>query len=118
MLANRIIQFREHNKLSVETLANLLNVSADDYLNYENGSVSPDIATITELAKIYKVTVNEFYGPAPRLTLQTNEPNDDEFQLSVDVLKFSELSIDEKELVLKYRLSENKEEILKFIEEK
>ena len=118
MLFNRIVQFREYNKIPIETIAKALNISQEEYLKYESGTIMPDMATITSLAKIYKVTVNEFYGPTPRLTLH-DDPDTTQPELNSDKeFKFAELSIDEKELILKYRLSENKEEIFDFISKK
>ncbi len=118
MLYNRIIQFREYNKIPIETIAKALNISVEEYLKYESGTITPDITTITSLAKIYKVTVNEFYGHTPRLTLH-DDPATPQAELNSDEeFKFAELSIDEKELILKYRLSENKEEIFDFINKK
>lgn len=120
MLNNRIVQFRTYNKIEPETIAKTLNISTKEYLKYEDGSVMPDIATITELAKIYKVTIAEFYGNTPRLVL--NNPDDENIFFKnndeLEVLKFSELSIDEKEMILAYRTSENKEQIYKTILEK
>ena len=120
LLNDRIVHFRTYNKIEPETLAKTLNISTEEYLKYEDGSVMPDIATIAELAKIYKVTIPEFYGSTPRLILQDSDDetlftkNADELEL----LKFSELSIDEKEIILAYRTSENKEQIYKTILEK
>ncbi len=120
MLNNRIVQFRTYNKIEPETIAKTLNISTEEYLKYEDGSVMPDIATITELAKIYKVTITEFYGNTPRLVLnnpdaKNNFPNKND---ELEVLKFAELSIDEKEMILAYRTSENKELIFKMITDK
>jgi len=120
LLNNRIVQFRNYNKIEPETIAKTLNIPTEEYLKFEDGSVMPDIGVISELAKIYKVTVAEFYGNTPRLVLHDSE---DEKLLSekkdeLEFLKFSELSIDEKEMILAYRTSENKEQIYKMIIEK
>ncbi len=119
MLSDRITQFRTHNNISPETIAKVLNIELDDYLKFEDGSVTPDISLISELAKIYKVTINEFYGHTPRLALynKTSSDEDEEFKKTLDALKFSELSIDEKELILTYRKNQNKEKFLKLLEE-
>ena len=113
MLGNRIKHFRIYNKIEPEAIARTLNISVEEYLKYENGSVTPDISTISELAKIYKVTINEFYGNIPRLTLNATE-KDELFYSSdeeLEIFKFAELSIDEKEIILAYRTSENKEKL-------
>ena len=119
MLSDRIVQFRTYNNISPETIAKVLNIDLDDYLKIESGAITPDIALITELTKIYKVTINEFYGQTPRLSLynDTTSDEEDESKKILDALKFSELSIDEKELILTYRKSANKEKIFKFLEE-
>lgn len=120
MLNQRIIQFRTYNKIEPETIAKTLNISTEEYLKLEDGSVIPDISTITELAKIYKVTINEFYGATPRLVLHDNDTGDLHFKKNVELefLKFAELSIDEKEIILAYRTAENKEQLFKMITEK
>ena len=50
------------------------------------------------------------------VTLRSNEsPQFFEFPEEYDALKFAELSIDEKELILAYRTSDSKEDFLKLI---
>ncbi len=117
MLCDRIKQFRTYNKLEAETLAKALNIDPKDYLKIESGKITPDIDIITNLAKIYKVTVSEFYGHEPRLSFfqNANDCNIDPSDDYDDVLKFAELSIDEKELILAYRTSNNKERFFKIV---
>lgn len=117
MLNNRIVQFRTYNKIEPETIAKTLNISTEEYLKYEEGSVIPDIGVITELAKIYKVTIAEFYGNTPRLILHDSEKENFSQKTNdeLEIFKFSELSIDEKEMILAYRTSNNKEELFRLI---
>ena len=119
MLSDRIVQFRKYNNISPETIAKLINIDLDDYLKIESGAITPDIALISELAKMYKVTINEFYGHTPRLALynKTSSDEDEKFKNALDALKFSELSVDEKELILTYRKNQNKEKFFKLLEE-
>ncbi len=116
MLCNRIQQFREYNKLDKKQIAEILEIDVDLYNDYENGNISPNIDIVEKLAKCYKVTVDEFYGYTPRLTLHA-EKDDKFFDEDVDktVLKMSDLSWDEAKLILLYRNSENKEDIIKKI---
>ncbi len=115
MLCNRIKQFRTYNNVETESLAKILKIEHSEYLKYESGEELPNIDIITTLSKLYKVTVSEFYGNEPRILELNNKDyeafNDDDYE----VLKFTELSIDEKELILAYRTSENKEQILDFL---
>ena len=118
MLCHRITHFREYNKIEPITLAKALEIDVNEYLDYEAGNKIPDIRILTKLSMIYKVTLDEFYGHTPRLALHDEssfipEKEKDEFA----VLKFAELSIDEKELILAYRITDNKERFLKLLED-
>lgn len=119
MLNERIKQFREYNNISCEILAKLLGVTAEDYLSFESGTTIPSILQIERLAFFYNITVEEFYGFTPRLTLNTNQEKlESDDPVSEITLKLSELSWDEVQLLLHYRASENKEEIIKNILDK
>lgn len=116
MLCNRIKQFREYNKLTAEQVANVIGTDVNTYNDFEKGEAIPTIDVIEALAKSYKVTIDEFYGYTPRLTLHNNniDVSDD---IPESILKMSDLSWDEAQLILYYRQLENKEEMLKsFIE--
>lgn len=117
MLSNRIKQFREYNKISCEILAKLLGITENDYINFENGITSPSIVQIERLAFFYNVTVDEFYGFTPRLTLnsQPERPVIDDDAVDQTILKLSDLSWDEIQVLLHYRNSDNKEDIIKQI---
>lgn len=115
MLCNRITQFREYNKISPDSIAKSLGITKDDYLKFESGERIPDIDTLTKLSMIYKVTLNEFYGRTPRLQLHYEEPVFSKTDEDFEALKFAELTIDEKELILAYRLTEDKTKFLNLI---
>lgn len=116
MLNNRISQFRAYNKLEPESIAKVLNIDLDEYLKYESGEAVPDINILTNLATLYKVTLNEFYGHTPRLVLNNEPPVEYTSDEDLEILKFAELSIDEKELIFAYRISNNKEQFFKILE--
>lgn len=117
MLCNRLIQFRKYNGLSIEQTAEALGVETGIYSNYENNVTVPDIDTVKKLAALYKVTVDEFYGYTPRLTLHSNNYDKPLYDDTVDdsILKLSNLSWDEQCLILKYRQLENKEDFFNII---
>ena len=103
MLCNRIKQFREYNKLDCKLVADILGITEEEYKALESNKEKPTIDIIIDLAALYKVTVNEFYGYNPRLTLQTNE-NEPQFDdVEEKLLKMSDLSWDEAQLILYYR---------------
>ena len=83
MLCNRIKQFREYNQLEPEMLAQLLGISLELYNAYEEGQEKPTIDVIDKLARVYKVTVDEFYGFTPRLQIY-DESQDRFFENDVE----------------------------------
>lgn len=120
MLCNRMKQFREYNKLDCKLVAEVLGISENEYKDFENNKASPTIDIITTLAKFYKVTVDEFYGYTPRLSLHSEE-NEIQFDdVSENILKMSDLSWDEAQIILYYRAHKNDDddEIIKKILEK
>ena len=120
MLCNRMKQFREYNNLDCKLVAEVLGISENEYNDFENNKASPTIDIITTLAKFYKVTVDEFYGYTPRLSLHSQE-NEIQFDdVSENILKMSDLSWDEAQIILYYRAhkNDNDDEIIKKILEK
>ncbi|MGN1316697.1 MAG: helix-turn-helix transcriptional regulator [Acutalibacteraceae bacterium] len=119
MLCNRLKQFREYNKLDCKLVSEILGITEEEYRDFENNKSIPTIDIITQLTRLYKVTVNEFYGYTPRLTIQS-ENNDITFEdVDETTLKMSDLSWDEARLVLYYRAhKDDNDEIIKKILEK
>ncbi len=117
MLCNRMKQFREYNNLDYKLVAEVLGIPENEYKDFENNKAAPTIDIITELSKFYKVTVDEFYGYTPRLSLHSEE-NEIQFDdVSEATLKMSDLSWDEAKLILYYRAhkNENDDKIIKKI---
>lgn len=119
MLCNRMKQFREYNKLDCKLVAEVLGIPEQEYKDFESNKKTPTIDIITDLAALYKVTVDEFYGYTPRLTLHSEE-NDIQFDnVNESILKMSDLSWDEAQLILYYRAHKDEDdEIIKKILEK
>ena len=117
MICNRMKQFREYNNLNCKLVAEVLGITEKEYKDFESNKSAPTIEIITSLAKLYKVTVDEFYGYTPRITLHSKE-NEFEFdEVSEGLLKMSDLSWDEAQLILYYRAHKDDEddEIIKKI---
>lgn len=120
LICHRMKQFREYNNIDYKMLAEVLGITEEEYKDFESNKATPTIDIIDTLAKLYKVTVDEFYGNTPRLALHSKE-NDMHFDdVSENVLKMSDLSWDETQLLLYYRLhkDDDKDEIIKKILEK
>ena len=120
MLCNRMKQFREYNNLDCALVAEVLGISESEYKDFENNKTTPTIDIITALASFYKVTVDEFYGYTPRLSLHSEEKEFQFDDVSESILKMSDLSWDEARLILYYRAHKDEEndEIIKKILEK
>lgn len=116
MLCNRIKQFREYNGLEKQVVADFLGVDIDRYETFESGDETPTYDLIESLAIMYKVTVDELYGYTPRLALHTKhfEENVDD-DVDERLLKMSDLSWDESQLVLYYRNSRDKEKVIRMV---
>jgi transcriptional regulator with XRE-family HTH domain len=118
VLSNRLQQFREYNKITYEILAKLLGITEADYISFENGTTSPTYPQIERLSFFYNVTIEELYGFTPRLTLNSQPERpvpDDADKVDVSILKLSQLSWDEIQVLLHYRNSDNKEQIIQSI---
>ncbi len=119
MLCNRMKQFREYNKLDCKLVAEVLGITPEKYKDFESNKTIPDIDIITTLASFYKVTVDEFYGYTPRLSLYSKEKEFEFDDVSDNLLKMSDLSWDEAKIILYYRAHKKEDdEIIKKILEK
>ncbi len=120
MLCNRMKQFREYNNLDCKLIAEVLGITENEYKDFESNKTTPTIDIITNLAKFYKVTVDEFYGYTPRLTLHSKENELLFDDVSENLLKMSDLSWEEAQIILYYRAHKDDEddEIIKKILEK
>ena len=98
-------------------LAEVLGITEDEYKDYESNKTIPTIDMLTNIAKIYKITVDELRGNVPFLALHSNEHDMLFDDVSESLLKMGELSWDETQLILYYRLhkDDNEDEIIKKI---
>lgn len=115
MLCNRMKQFREYNGLEKSNIADVLGISLNLYEEFEYGRAVPTIDIIEKLAKCYKVTVDEFYGYTPRLAVYDKSVDLSDDEVDKRLLKMSDLSWEEAQLILHYRSLENKDELIKEI---
>lgn len=117
MLSRQIKIFRNQNRLSQQQVADYLGVSRSAYCGYEIGRRAVDVDTIIKLADLYKVPVEKFFEkriPAEYVY------DDDYFEGQPDTRYLSQLSKEERELVLKYRIldAEGQKEFLNLITNK
>lgn len=60
--AKRLKQARKKAGLTQEQVSFELEISRSNISKYENGDISPNIKTIKELIKLYKVDANYLFG--------------------------------------------------------
>ena len=119
LLCNRLRQFREYNKLDCKLVSELLGITEEEYRDFENNKSTPTIDIITQLTRLYKVTVDEFYGYTPRLSIQSGDKDITFEDVDENTLRMSDLSWDEARLILYYRAHrDDNDEIIKKILEK
>ena len=67
-IAMRIEDLRESSDYTVETMAEMLNVTADEYRKYESGQADMSISFLVKVSDIFGVDMTELLtGQAPRL---------------------------------------------------
>ena len=117
MLCHRMKQFREYNGLEKWMVAEILNITLEKYEEFESGKEEPTIELIHELSRCYRVTVDEFYGYTPRLTLSSEKRNFEDHDDIVDesLLKMSNLTWEETQLILYYRKKGSDDSIIRKI---
>lgn len=94
---------RETRNLTQQEVADAINVSRSSYTYYETGGRYPSVETLSELAKIFKTSIDalvngEFvFGSGPSLYNRNN------------LLSFDILDSDEKALIMSYRCMSDKD---------
>ena len=117
MLCHRMKQFREYNGLEKWMVAEILNITPEKYDELEGGKEEPTIDIIQALARCYRVTVDEFYGYTPRLTLNSDKESfgDSDDKVDDSLLKMSNLTWEEMQLILYYRKKGSDDSIIRTI---
>ena len=119
-LCNRLKQFRKYNKLDCKLLAEILGITEEEYKDLEANKTKPTIDMIQTLSLLYRVTVDEFYGNTPRLSLHSEDDDIIFDDINEETLKLADLSWEEALLVLRYRAKDGneKERIMQSLLEK
>ena len=74
MIGDNIKKFRQSSNMIQKDLADKLFVTAQAVSRWENGEVEPSITTLTDMAKIFNVSVDELVGNAvkePEVRVET-----------------------------------------------
>lgn len=109
MLSKRLKELRSRTEYRQEDIAKKLNITKSAYGYYEQGKTTPDANTLSELSKIFNVSVDYILGNTDNMT-SLNNNIDDEFTV---LLNDPELLLAFKDLI---NLSDtDKQEIINYI---
>ncbi|MPN14548.1 hypothetical protein SDC9_161875 [bioreactor metagenome] len=109
--------FRQNCRLSQEQVSQILGINRTTYTGYEIGKTKPDFDTIIKLCDIFGITVANFTDYYLKLKnksiLASDKPDYEKAKSGGE--RFVKITADEEILLARYRLAENKEEILRII---
>ena len=64
-LSKNIKRYRTQNNITQEQLAEKINVTRQAVSNWENGKTEPDIETLTKIAQIFDISIDELVDGIP-----------------------------------------------------
>ena len=105
---------RLNNKLTQRQVAEFLEVDRSTYTYYETGKIKPDTKTLTKLCCIFNVSLEVL----SEITSGSMEGYLEEYLTGgEDLQNFDNLNSREKRLLMLFRLSREKDEAFKLLEE-
>lgn len=122
VLSKSLKEYRNKLGLNGEEIAESLGINASTYRSWESGRAMPKYSAISELAKIYNVSVDTLLGNNVEKTKTTNNilKSDNNYNNNIYSDNYiTELSNSEKLIIMKYRRlnSEDTKKLSQFIEE-
>ncbi|MDD6729077.1 MAG: helix-turn-helix transcriptional regulator [Eubacteriales bacterium] len=106
-LSDRLKFYRKAAKLTQQQVADALGVQRSAYAYYEINKTTPKLATLSKLAKLYNVSVDQLINEEDYNTLMTERAEYEQEVTKGENLfddKFNDLSPLEKSVVLKLRI--------------
>ncbi len=64
-LGLRLLKFRKLNNYTQKEIGKYLNIERQTYSNYERGVRTPDMSTLSRLAQLYHISMDELLIPEP-----------------------------------------------------
>lgn len=105
MLLRQLRIIRKQNKLSQQQLSDILGISRSTYCSYETGRRNPDMDVLMKLSRFYKLPLDRFVSE-----IETDFLNDEDYyEGQTDTRYLSQLSREERELIVNLRRLDNKE---------
>lgn len=102
ILSKKLRKFRENSGYTQQQVADALNIDRSTYSYYELGKTTPDIHTLIALAKIFNITIADLLEESAE-TVRVKDSSSGK-RLGHNDSFIYELSKDEKQLIIYYRL--------------
>lgn len=103
-VGEKLKELRVNCHMTQDDIAELLDMSRTSFSKYENGAANPPLNVLRKLSAIYNVPIEYLIHDEITSILLNNEGNETEPDVE-DVLKgFSDLTREEKMLIMKLRL--------------
>ncbi len=122
MFADRLKALRQENNFTQKQISDILGLDRSTYAYYELARTRPDIDTLVMLAKIFKVSTDYLLlGDQENKGVScVNEEGAEYVRTNISFDHLGDLSKDERELILYYRMLNNnaKSEIRNIAKEK
>lgn len=106
MLADNLRKIRKEHKLTQQNIADVLGIDRTTYTSYETGTSTPSPATLYKLSKIYNVSIGYIMGVEENFPTPKKKNTRTHVSSGNDVITM--LKKDEKELLMCYRVADEK----------
>lgn len=106
MLSQTLKRLRENSGYTQQQIANALSVERSTYSYYETGKTTPDIKTLSKLAKIFNVSLSEILESEERARIQSLQDFSSDLYYDIDSKNTNhiyELTKKEKAVISLYR---------------
>ncbi len=115
ILANKLKELRKNFCMTQDDVAEVLCMSRTSFSKYENGAANPPLAVLRKLAKIYNVPIEYLIHDTHTSVILNAPQSDTEPDPENLVYYFSQLTPEERRLIIKLRLmtEDKKNEIYK-----
>lgn len=107
MFSERLKTLRKENSFTQKQIADILGVDRSTYAYYELARTRPDIDSLVVLAKIFKVSTDYLLLGDEKIPGVVNENGSEYARSEYSFDHLADLSKDERELILYYRMLNN-----------
>lgn len=117
VLGNKLKELRKSFGMTQDDIAELLEMSRTSFSKYENGAANPPLAVMRKLSAIYNVPIEYLIHDEHNVMVFNTNKDGEEPDPNNLVKYFSELTVEERKLIMKMRLMEKvkKDKFIKMI---